>query len=191
MKQAENPNITQRSKEVRTSITGAELRAARKRLGLNQSQMGERIGFSRYAVSYWETKQSPIANRNAFYGAPKAMLEELGIEILRYLRTSTRTRGDGVLGYWESQQLALDAAFQKEIPRIRAKEEAKRARLRQRCGAKTRKGLPCRNMSEAGRRRCKFHGGKSTGPKTPEGKERIAVAQRKRWARNRKNNVPT
>nr|WP_274594846.1 HGGxSTG domain-containing protein [Parasedimentitalea marina] len=37
-------------------------------------------------------------------------------------------------------------------------------------------------MPEPGRKRCKFHGGMSTGPKTKEGRERIAAAQRKRWA---------
>jgi hypothetical protein len=39
--------------------------------------------------------------------------------------------------------------------------------------------------SEAGRRRCKFHGGLSTGPKTAEGRARIAEAQRRRWARHK------
>jgi hypothetical protein len=33
-----------------------------------------------------------------------------------------------------------------------------------------------------GRDRCPLHGGKSTGPKTAEGKARIAGAQRKAWA---------
>ena len=46
----------------------------------------------------------------------------------------------------------------------------------------TRKGTPCKLKSEPGRTRCKFHGGMSTGPKTQDGKERIAEAQRKRWA---------
>lgn len=50
------------------------------------------------------------------------------------------------------------------------------------CGAKTRKGTPCRCKSEPGKRRCKFHGGMSTGPKTAEGRQRIAEAQRRRWA---------
>ena len=31
--------------------------------------------------------------------------------------------------------------------------------------------------------RCRLHGGKSTGPKTPEGRARIAAAQRLRWQR--------
>ncbi len=37
-----------------------------------------------------------------------------------------------------------------------------------RCGAKTRKGTPCLNpVMKNGR--CRLHGGKSTGPRTPEG----------------------
>lgn len=56
------------------------------------------------------------------------------------------------------------------------------------CGAKCRDGHACRapavwdkqqNCPRNGR--CKLHGGKSTGPRTPEGKARIAEAQRERW----------
>lgn len=49
------------------------------------------------------------------------------------------------------------------------------------CGARTRKGAPCRAMAINGKGRCKFHGGMSTGPRTPEGRARISDAQRKRW----------
>ncbi|MHA6686881.1 HGGxSTG domain-containing protein [Mesorhizobium sp. A556] len=49
------------------------------------------------------------------------------------------------------------------------------------CGAKTRKGAPCRAKALPGRNRCKFHGGMSTGPKTIQGRDRIAEAQRRRW----------
>ncbi|MGY1408362.1 HGGxSTG domain-containing protein [Luteimonas sp. A611] len=51
------------------------------------------------------------------------------------------------------------------------------ARLqRVRCGAKRhRDGKPCRAMSEPGKKRCRFHGGKSTGPRTPEGKAKCAA----------------
>jgi hypothetical protein len=34
-----------------------------------------------------------------------------------------------------------------------------------------------------GKRRCKFHGGASTGPKTSEGRATISAAQRVRWAK--------
>lgn len=53
----------------------------------------------------------------------------------------------------------------------------------QTCGAKTRAGHPCRNRAIFESGRCKNHGGMSTGPRTPEGRERIAEAQRQRWAR--------
>jgi hypothetical protein len=36
-------------------------------------------------------------------------------------------------------------------------------------------------LTEEGR--CRFHRGLSTGPKTKEGKARIAAAQRRRWAK--------
>ena len=47
----------------------------------------------------------------------------------------------------------------------------------QRCGAKTRKGTACQKPPLRGKTRCRLHGGLSTGPKTPEGKPRIAAAQ--------------
>lgn len=44
------------------------------------------------------------------------------------------------------------------------------------CGARTRSGAPCRNMAMARGRRCRMHGGLSTGPRTPEGIERHRAA---------------
>ena len=49
------------------------------------------------------------------------------------------------------------------------------------CGARTRKGAPCQAQVVPGKRRCRMHGGLSTGPRTAEGKARIAAAQRRRW----------
>jgi hypothetical protein len=44
-----------------------------------------------------------------------------------------------------------------------------------RCGAKTRCGSLCKQPAmKSGR--CRLHGGKSTGPRTPEGRRRIAEA---------------
>ena len=47
-----------------------------------------------------------------------------------------------------------------------------------RCGAKTRKGTPCRSAAMKNGR-CRMHGGMSTGPRTPEGIERIRAARTK------------
>lgn len=46
--------------------------------------------------------------------------------------------------------------------------------MRVRCGGKRRRdGKPCEALSVPGRRRCRWHGGMSTGPKTPEGKAKV------------------
>ena len=56
-----------------------------------------------------------------------------------------------------------------------AREARNSARLR-RCGAKRKRdGNPC-TAKPLANGRCKFHGGKSTGPRTPEGLERIRRA---------------
>ena len=49
--------------------------------------------------------------------------------------------------------------------------------LAPRCGAKTRRGIPCGAPSMANGR-CRMHGGASTGPRTPEG---LARSRRARW----------
>lgn len=53
------------------------------------------------------------------------------------------------------------------------------------CDAKARSGRKCRNRVVPGRTKCRFHGGASTGPRTAEGRARIAEAQRKRWRQQR------
>ena len=71
---------------------------------------------------------------------------------------------------------------------------------RPRCGARSRRvvstgpadsptmfvavGPPCRNWPAKGRKRCKLHGGLSTGPVSSEGKARVVAAMvegRRRW----------
>ena len=47
------------------------------------------------------------------------------------------------------------------------------------CGARTRSKSPCAKHPIKGKRRCRLHGGLSTGPKTAAGKARIAKAQLK------------
>jgi hypothetical protein len=46
-----------------------------------------------------------------------------------------------------------------------------------RCGAKTRKGSPCQRPARLPAGRCRVHGGASTGPRTEEGRARIAAAK--------------
>ncbi len=49
--------------------------------------------------------------------------------------------------------------------------------LAQRCGARTRAGCPCRAPAIRSKLRCRMHGGRSTGPRTPEGIARIRAAR--------------
>ena len=46
----------------------------------------------------------------------------------------------------------------------------------QRCGAKTRRGTACQRPASKKNGRCRLHGGQSTGPKTAEGRAKIAAA---------------
>lgn len=57
------------------------------------------------------------------------------------------------------------------------------------CGARTRPGGTCGQKVVPGKAKCRFHGGKSTGPKSPEGRARIAEAQRLRWQEYRRGKV--
>lgn len=154
--------------EANATIRGADLKELRRSKGFSQSGLARLAGVGRHAVSYWECK----AEVDPRGWAPKRMFAALGIYPLPYFATPVRARGGGVLDLseWETRQLEA----------LRQREAQRAAQARVICGAKTRAGKSCRNKSEPGRKRCKFHGGKSTGPKTAEGKARIAEAQRLR-----------
>jgi len=49
--------------------------------------------------------------------------------------------------------------------------------LAPRCGARTRANCPCRSPAIRGKLRCRMHGGRSTGPRTPEGLARLRTAR--------------
>lgn len=57
------------------------------------------------------------------------------------------------------------------------------------CGAKNRRGEPCGCKALFPNGRCRFHGGLSTGPKTPEGKRRSLEAMQggyQAWVKRRR-----
>ena len=55
-----------------------------------------------------------------------------------------------------------------------------------RCGARTRSGSACKSPGMANGR-CRLHGGKSTGPRTPEGLERMRRANTKHGRYTKEN----
>ncbi len=52
------------------------------------------------------------------------------------------------------------------------------------CGARTRRGTACAALALLNGR-CRNHGGKSTGPRTPEGWARVHAGRAAYWARRR------
>ena len=158
-------------------MTGAELRAARKAAKLSQVALAERVGVSRDTVQYWEAK--PHIGRRS---AGERMAEALGLRI--NFPSNAHAGGWGDTGRRE-EPARMDAWVEAQMVLWREREAQRLADHRVICGAKKRKGAECRNKSEPGKRRCKLHGGKSTGARTPERKARIAEAQRLRWARAR------
>ncbi|WP_088651643.1 helix-turn-helix domain-containing protein [Marinibacterium profundimaris] len=156
-------------------MTGAELAAIRKAAGLSQTALAKRVGIGRHAVSYWETKSE--VDRRAW--AVDRMAEVLPLpDIPRITRPHA-----GWADKLEAETKTREAAFRAQVSKWERQQAEAAAKRRVRCGAKTRKGTPCRAKSLPGKRRCKFHGGMSTGARTPEGIERIREAQRRRWAR--------
>jgi hypothetical protein len=83
---------------------------------------------------------------------------------------------------------ARDAKWQAVMLAWRHASE-ERARLRglrnKPCGARTRSGHPCRRKGLGKGGRCPNHGGMSTGPRTQEGRARLAALLKARWAKQR------
>jgi transcriptional regulator with XRE-family HTH domain len=153
-------------------MTGEELRLARLEYGWSQREMARRAGLTHKAVQYWEGRPEI----NFASAAVRAMARAMSAEDGEFCAQYARARG-GVLQPSEAVDLA------REVMPWMSERLARRVFMRRvRCGAKTRKGTPCRAKSEPGKKRCRFHGGASTGPRTAEGKARIAEAQRTRWA---------
>jgi transcriptional regulator with XRE-family HTH domain len=156
-------------------MTGAELRAARKAAKISQADLAKRVGVSRDTVQYWEAK-----HQIGRFSVGERMVLALGLQI--NLPPNART-GGWSLSWREQADAQFEVLFLAYLARNKKRQAQRLARLRVICGAKTRKGGTCCNKSEPGKQRCKFHGGKSTGPKTPEGRARIAKAQIQRWAK--------
>src|SRR5882724_11982412 len=89
----------------------------------------------------------------------------------------------------ESEPTNNEPLEREPIDRMRARLEALlKANAAPRCGARSKRtGKPCRGAAMPNGR-CKVHGGKSTGPRTPEGLERSRKANWKHGRRSRAAN---
>src|SRR5262245_20034921 len=95
---------------------------------------------------------------------------------LAWSRHSSRSRG-ATAG--DDRKMNNEPLEREPIDRMRARLEALlKANAAPRCGARSKRtGKPCRGAAMPNGR-CKLHGGKSTGPRTPEGLER---SRRANW----------
>ncbi|MGE3428875.1 MAG: HGGxSTG domain-containing protein [Hyphomicrobiaceae bacterium] len=69
-----------------------------------------------------------------------------------------------------------------------------RSRPEQVCSDLTRAGTPCQAPVVKGRKRCRRHGGLSTGPRTPDEKERVRAARERglaKWRAERSVGLPS
>ncbi|MGA0613325.1 HGGxSTG domain-containing protein [Paracoccus sp. KR1-242] len=162
----------------RMGMTGKELAVLRRRAGLSQSALAERVGVSRQTISYWEGRPELDGRAVSLTKIASALLPN-DRNLVLGSRPGLGFTSLSFTGTVLPKQLgAVFAAMT-----IRNATEAQMKR--QTCGAMTRKGFECMLKSEPGKQRCRLHGGLSTGPTTAEGKARIAEAQRKRWAQHK------
>lgn len=159
-------------------MTGKELAALRRRANISQSMLASQVGVSRQTISYWENR--PVLDGRAVSIARIAEVFDI-TDRPRLLNSRpgmgfVHLRLTGLIS-----QAHLRTLFTAKVTRKAIQTQM----LRRSCCAMTRRGVACRLKSEPGKARCRLHGGLSTGPKTVEGRARIAAAQRKRWAQRR------
>lgn len=145
-------------------LTGSELKKARTALNLSRRILACMTGLHPDTIRYWEQKLS-VDTRGY---APGLIISALGLHmpeppLIRRLRPNS---------------MLVNFA----TPKVRAR----RGEI-ERCGAKTRKSTLCQCKPLPNKRRCKYHGGASTGSKTPEGRQRQSEAQHRRWTRWRES----
>ncbi|WP_430539519.1 HGGxSTG domain-containing protein [Lysobacter niastensis] len=88
-------------------------------------------------------------------------------------RPMTSAEAAGICQPFRARAYDFDANLPSWAATWLAHNRAKQSARRVVCGARRhRDGRPCQAKSEPGKRRCRFHGGRSTGPRTAEGKTR-------------------
>lgn len=149
-------------------MTGDEFKAIRRAARLSRRALAAMCGLHPDTVRYWEAKPSLDMRGHA----PDLMLKALG---LGHLSRRGVYPSDRFLALRFGDYVTITRAWGGVLLQSGIPPRPKR------CGARTRKGTPCRSMALPNKTRCKFHGGASTGPRTSEGRARIAEAQRRRW----------
>lgn len=140
--------------------SAADLKNLRRLSGLSQDKLARLTGFERHAVVYHEKRKGRVD----------------GVAPRRF-REAFEALGYKVPG-WREPPVVVSTNVNIGAPSPPSANQSI-------CGARTRKGEPCQCKPLKPGGRCKFHGGMSTGPKTPEGIARIVAARRARAERER------
>jgi hypothetical protein len=102
-------------------------------------------------------------------------------EIRRLLKFQEKTKAAFAKAHAEGR--TLETSYDsKGKAHIRLGKQPKRTKPA--CGALCRTGEPCKAKPVEGSKRCRMHGGLSTGAKTPEGRAAIAESNRRRAKHN-------
>ena len=106
---------------------------------------------------YW--RKLPMEARDAIDACTSAKAREALTHWNGSETTLTRIYERVALYYWEQC-----------LKELRKRRQAIKYNHRVDCGARRKTGERCRAKAEPGKNRCRFHGGKSTGPRSLEGK---------------------
>ena len=167
-------------------VTGRQIRAARALLGWTRADLAEAAGLHPNSVAYWENTTEiptrPSQEPHACRLIRKA-LRAVGLQIAKVAPIAAtpcrKTNKDtSTHGRARARHGVLQITSQTDARAHMTLHQAIWASAE--CGARTRPGRPCaRKALKNGR--CRNHGGKSTGPKSEAGCDRISQAQMTRW----------
>lgn len=170
-------------------VTGRQIRAARALIGWSRGQLATASGLHANSVGYWEgmTDIPTGASEPHACRCIREALKATDVEVFVNPAPGVRLCNTANFSAPEPARAHAPHGVQLVIRRdIDADLDAMLTNTRTRarsgpCGAATRRGTPCKRQALPSGR-CPNHGGMSTGPKTAAGRERIAAAQRARWA---------
>ena len=129
-------------------MTGEELKALRRAKGLSRPELAFLCGLHPDSVKYWEYKTQV----NTWGHAPALILKALGRKNIVEQNSRFSLRQTGEISDTLTRARHGVSHLVREIEN-------------ELCGAKTRRGSPCRCKPVPSKRRCKLHGGLSTGPR--------------------------
>ena len=178
-----------KSKQTGGIVMGCQIRAARALLGWSRSDLAHAAGLHANSIAYWE-EMAAISGRREPHACARIReaLHQAGVEVVGHAKPGVRlcqnanyvtrppSRARPRHGV-KPISLGLATLLRSKTMPIAAARRTPSSP----CGARTRAGAACRRMALANGR-CPNHGGLSSGPRTSEGRRRIAEVQRRRWA---------